>query len=120
MKVLFAGAEVVFIFCSSLVNGSCVRKKADNPAETTCVPKNHWCHQDLCTPVVSGAYSSPVNMLPSACFTLVRFSRKMNGTELSKFSLWQYASSSTSHLKGQQHLAAEALGFRKPSLRWKQ
>lgn len=38
MKVLFAGAEVVFIFGSNLVNSSCVRKKADNPAEMTCVP----------------------------------------------------------------------------------
>lgn len=60
MKVLFAGAEVVFIFCSKLVNGSCVRKKADNPAEMTCVPKTTGVTRTLCTSVVSGAYSSPV------------------------------------------------------------
>lgn len=38
MKMHFAGAEAVFIFCSSLINGSCARKEADNPAEMTCVP----------------------------------------------------------------------------------
>lgn len=60
MKVLFAGAEVVFIFCSNLVNGSCVRRKADNAGEMICVPNTTGVTRTVCTPAVSGAYSSPV------------------------------------------------------------
>lgn len=59
MEVLFAGVEVVFIFCSSLVKGSCVRKQVDNPAEMAYAPKTTGVTRTLCTPAVCGAYSFP-------------------------------------------------------------
>lgn len=68
MEVLFVGAEVVFVFCSSLAEGSCVSKQVDNPAEVASALKTSGVTRTLCTPAVSGAYSSPAthcHLLPS-------------------------------------------------------
>lgn len=59
MEVLFAGIEVLFIFYSSLVEGSCVRKQADDPTELAFTAKTTGVTRTLCTPALSRAYSSP-------------------------------------------------------------
>lgn len=66
MEVLFVGAEVVFVFCSSLVEGSCVSKQVDNPAEMASPLKSRGVTRTLCALAVSGAYSSP----PTCCHLL--------------------------------------------------